>query len=45
MKQGDEEVPVYVKELDVHRTSDGDKPAGDDHKDKVAYEWEDFFVD
>ena len=44
-KEEEEEALADLKELETYVASDSDESWGDEHEDKVVYEWEDFFGD
>ena len=47
IKKEEEEVLDDLKELETYLASDNEdyESWGEEHEDKVAYEWEDFFAD
>ncbi|KAJ7364996.1 hypothetical protein OS493_007632 [Desmophyllum pertusum] len=45
-KEEEDEIRADLEELETYQASDdSDESWGDEHEDKVVYEWEDFFVD
>ena len=42
-KEEEEAVLAGLKELETNVPSDNDESWGDEHEDKVVYEWQDFF--
>lgn len=45
-KEEEDEIRADLEELETYQASDdSDESWGDEHEEKVVYEWEDFFAD